>query len=177
MSIASPKAVIKYLFASILVGTALGVSGAFVAQGFRSGIIFVSDFLKRIYQGDPNFFFYLFTLSIALLFVHFSKVFIKDKPFQSVADSIYLAHKSNNETDVRVGIVSTLAAFFSASGGASIGQYGPLVHFGTTLGAWLKQKMPFNFTPDLYIGAGVAASISSGFGAPLAGLILSLIHI
>ena len=173
MSIASPKAVIRYLFASILVGTALGVSGAFAAQGFRSGIIFVSDFLKRIYQGDPNFFFYLFTLSIALLFVHFSKVFIKDKPFQSVADSIYLAHKSSNETDVRVGIVSTLAAFFSASGGASIGQYGPLVHFGTTLGAWLKQKMPFNFTPDLYIGAGVAASISSGFGAPLAGLIFA----
>ena len=173
MSIASPKAVIKYLFASILVGTALGVSGAFAAQGFRSGIIFVSDFLKRIYQGEPNFFFYLFTLSIALLFVHYSKVFIKGKPFQSVADSIYLAHKSNNETDVRVGIVSTLAAFFSASGGASIGQYGPLVHFGTTLGAWLKQKMPFNFTPDLYIGAGVAASISSGFGAPLAGLIFA----
>ena len=173
MSIASPKAVIKYLFASILVGTALGVSGAFAAQGFRSGIIFVSDFLKQIYQGEPNFFFYLFTLSIALLFVHYSKVFIKGKPFQSVADSIYLAHKSNNETDVRVGIVSTLAAFFSASGGASIGQYGPLVHFGTTLGAWLKQKMPFNFTPDLYIGAGVAASISSGFGAPLAGLIFA----
>ena len=173
MSIASPKAVIKYLFASILVGTALGVSGAFAAQGFRSGIIFVSDFLKRIYQGEPNFFFYLFTLSIALLFVHYSKVFIKGKPFQSVADSIYLAHKSNNETDVRVGIVSTLAAFFSASGGASIGQYGPLVHFGTTLGAWLKQKMPFNFTPDLFIGAGVAASISSGFGAPLAGLIFA----
>ena len=173
MSIASPKAVIKYLFASILVGTALGVSGAFAAQGFRSGIIFVSDFLKRIYLSEPNFFFYLFTLSIALLFVHYSKVFIKGKPFQSVADSIYLAHKSNNETDVRVGIVSTLAAFFSASGGASIGQYGPLVHFGTTIGAWLKQKMPFNFTPDLYIGAGVAASISSGFGAPLAGLIFA----
>ena len=173
MSIASPKAVIKYLFASILVGTALGVSGAFAAQGFRSGIIFVSDFLKRIYQGEPNFFFYLFTLSIALLFVHYAKVFIKGKPIQSVADSIYLAHKSNNETDVRVGIVSTLAAFFSASGGASIGQYGPLVHFGTTIGAWLKQKMPFNFTPDLYIGAGVAASISSGFGAPLAGLIFA----
>ena len=63
--------------------------------------------------------------------------------------------------------------FFSASGGASIGQYGPLVHFGTTLGAWLKKTVPFNFTPDLYIGAGVAASISSGFGAPLAGLIFA----
>ena len=27
---------------------------------------------------------------------------------------------------------STLAAFISAGGGASVGQYGPLVHFGLT---------------------------------------------
>ena len=47
------------------------------------------------------------------------------------------------------------------------------MHFGTTIGAWLKQKIPLNFTPDLYIGAGVAASISSGFGAPLVGLIFA----
>ncbi len=173
MTIANPQAVVRYLFASILVGSVLGVSGAFAAQGFRSGIKFISEFLERNYPGEPNFFFYLVTLSLALLFVHYLKLLIKGKSFQSVSDSIYLAHKANNETDVRIGIVSTLAAFFSASGGASIGQYGPLVHFGTTLGAWLKQKMPFNFTPDLYIGAGVAASISSGFGAPLAGLIFA----
>ena len=37
----------------------------------------------------------------------------------------------------------------------------------------MKRTVPFNFTPDLYIGAGVAASISSGFGAPLAGLIFA----
>ena len=37
----------------------------------------------------------------------------------------------------------------------------------------MKKKIPFDFTPDLYIGAGVAASISSGFGAPLAGLIFA----
>ncbi|GIR83786.1 MAG: hypothetical protein CM15mP85_04100 [Rhodobacterales bacterium] len=84
--------------------------------------------------------FYLITLSIALFFVHYSKIFIKGQAFQSVSDSIYLAHKFNNETDVKVGMVSTIAAFFSASGGASIGQYGPLVHFGTTIGAWLKKK-------------------------------------
>ena len=61
-----------------------------------------------------------------------------------------MAHKSKNDTDLKVGFISTIAAFFSASGGASIGQYGPLVHFGTTLGAWLKKTIPFNFTPDLY---------------------------
>ena len=166
-------AVLKYLFASILVGVILGIGGAFAAQGFRSGIVIISDYAERLFVQDPNIFFYLITLSVALLLVHYSRVLINGQAFQSVADSIYLAHKPNNETDLKVGFISTLAAFFSASGGASIGQYGPLVHFGTTLGAWLKRTVPFNFTPDLYIGAGVAASISSGFGAPLAGLIFA----
>ena len=165
--------VIKYLIASILVGVILGIGGAFAAQGFRLGIVLVSDYSERLFAQDPNIFFYLITLSLALVLVHYSRILINGKPFQSVSDSIYLAHKANNETDLKVGFISTFAAFFSASGGASIGQYGPLVHFGTTLGAWLKKTVPFNFTPDLYIGAGVAASISSGFGAPLAGLIFA----
>jgi CIC family chloride channel protein len=165
--------VIKYLIASILVGVILGIGGAFAAQGFRLGIVLVSDYSERLFARDPNIFFYLITLSMALVLVHYSRILINGKPFQSVSDSIYLAHKANNETDLKVGFISTFAAFFSASGGASIGQYGPLVHFGTTLGAWLKKTVPFNFTPDLYIGAGVAASISSGFGAPLAGLIFA----
>ena len=173
MRLENPVAVIKYLFASIIVGLILGIGGAFAAQGFRSGIVLISDYAEKIFAQDPNFFFYLITLSAALVLVHYSRTLVKNKPFQSVADSIYLAHKSNNETDLKVGFISTIAAFFSASGGASIGQYGPLVHFGTTLGAWLKKTIPFNFTPDLYIGAGVAASISSGFGAPLAGLIFA----
>jgi CIC family chloride channel protein len=167
------KAVFEYLLASIFVGVILGVCGAFAAQGFRTGIVFISNHLGSFFSDDPNFFFYFATLTLALVFVHYARVIINGRPFESVADSIYLAHKANNETDVKVGFVSTIAAFFSASGGASIGQYGPLVHFGTTIGAWLKQKIPLNFTPDLYIGAGVAASISSGFGAPLAGLIFA----
>ena len=173
MNVIKIKAVFDYLLASIFVGVILGVCGAFAAQGFRTGIVFISNHLGSFFSDDPNFFFYFATLTLALVFVHYARVIINGRPFESVADSIYLAHKANNETDVRVGFVSTIAAFFSASGGASIGQYGPLVHFGTTIGAWLKQKIPLNFTPDLYIGAGVAASISSGFGAPLAGLIFA----
>ena len=173
MRLDNSVAVIKYLLASIFVGVILGVGGAFAAQGFRSGIVIISNYAEKLFGQDPNFLFYLITLSVALTLVHYSRILVNGQPFQSVSDSIYLAHKSNNETDLKVGFISTLAAFFSASGGASIGQYGPLVHFGTTLGAWLKKTIPFNFTPDLYIGAGVAASISSGFGAPLAGLIFA----
>ena len=129
MRLENSVAVIKYLIASILVGVILGIGGAFAAQGFRSGIVIISNYAEKLFAQDPNFFFYLITLSAALVLVHYSRILVNGKPFQSVADSIYLAHKSNNETDLKIGFISTIAAFFSASGGASIGQYGPLVHF------------------------------------------------
>ena len=66
-------AVLKYLFASILVGVILGIGGAFAAQGFRSGIVIISDYAERLFVQDPNVFFYLITLSVALLLVHYSR--------------------------------------------------------------------------------------------------------
>ena len=73
-----------------------------------------------------------------------------------------------------MGFNSTLAAFFSISGGASVGIYGPLVHFGGTLAAYLRRR-PFieNIPHDIIIGAGVAAAISAGFGSPIAGIIFA----
>ena len=124
MRLENSVSVIKYLVASILVGIILGIGGAFAAQGFRSGIVIISNYAEKIFAQDPNFFFYLITLSAALVLVHYSRILVNGKPFQSVADSIGF-YKSNNETDLKVGFISTIAAFFSASGGASIGQYGP----------------------------------------------------
>ena len=64
--------------------------------------------------------------------------------------------------------------FFSISGGASVGLYGPLVHFGATCAAFIRRRkfMP-NIPHDIIIGAGVAAAISSVFSAPIAGIIFS----
>ena len=61
----------------------------------------------------------------------------------------------------------------SISGGASVGIYGPLVHFGATISSFLRrlQFMP-KIQHDIIIGSGVAAAISAGFGAPIAGIML-----
>ena len=40
--------VLKYLIASILVGVILGVGGAFAAQGFRSGIVIISEYAEKV---------------------------------------------------------------------------------------------------------------------------------
>ena len=89
------------------------------------------------------------------------------------ADSIYALHQQKVGVDVRVGIGSTLAAFISASGGASVGQYGPLVHFGATLATVLSRIRGLQISKDVLLACGVAAAISAGFNAPIAGIIFA----
>jgi len=89
------------------------------------------------------------------------------------ADAIFAAQQRKEPLNIKLGIGSTLAAFTSAAGGGSVGQYGPLVHFGATLGVALRRIVPCRLTPDIYLGCGVAAAISAGFNAPLAGIIFA----
>ena len=90
------------------------------------------------------------------------------------ADTIYAAHQKSGTLDTERGFLSTVASFVSISGGASVGIYGPLVHFGGTLGAFLRRRSFMPAIPhDIIIGSGVAAAISAGFGAPLAGIIFA----
>ena len=90
------------------------------------------------------------------------------------ADTIFAAHNREGKLDLKGGFGSTLASFISISGGASVGIYGPLVHFGATVSAYIRR---LSFIPkiphDIIIGCGVAAAISAGFGAPLAGIIFA----
>ena len=164
---------VKFTLTSIIIGSILGLVGASAAHYFRVGIVLISDGFSQIISSSYGFFYYVFTLTVAALIVYQVKKLNTGKPFQGIADSIFYAHRPDNEADIKSGILSTLAAFISAGGGASVGQYGPLVHFGSTIGSWLKEKLPFQLSLDLYIGGGVAAAISSGFGAPLAGMVFA----
>ena len=90
------------------------------------------------------------------------------------ADTIYAAHHRSGALNLKGGFGSTLAAFISISGGASVGVYGPLVHFGATVSVFIRRlKFMPKIPHDIIIGCGVAAAISAGFGAPLAGLIFA----
>ena len=100
--------------------------------------------------------------------------FLKLPRWFGPADTIFAAHNRAGTLDLKGGFGSTLASFISISGGASVGIYGPLVHFGGTISAFIRK---FSFVPkiphDIIIGSGVAAAISAGFGAPLAGIIFA----
>ena len=89
------------------------------------------------------------------------------------ADTIYAAHQKGGTLDIKAGFLSTIACFF-ISGGASVGLYGPLVHFGATCAAFIRRRkfMP-NIPHDIIIGAGVHGSNIVIFSAPIAGIVFS----
>ena len=89
------------------------------------------------------------------------------------ADSIYAVQQNREPLDIRLGMGSTLAAFIAASGGGSVGQYGPLVHFGATMTEVLLKYIRIKIDRRVFIACGVAGAISAGFNAPIAGVLFA----
>ena len=163
----------------VTLGVGFGFTMALVSNAFVQGVKFLTstyennEFLSFTLLNQHYSLMPLFVIILAaFLIIYVRKVFGLDR-FYGPADSIYAAHRADNELDVRRGWGSTLSAFISASGGASVGQYGPLVHFGATMGSYLKQISKSNIPTDIFLGCGVAAAISAGFNAPIAGILFA----
>ena len=164
---------LKLVLVSILVGILLGIFGATAAHYFRAGIHFIEQFVSNRFDNANRFVLFFCSLSTAAFIISLIKAKLSVIRWHGPADTIFAAHRVDNELDIKSGIASTLAAFFSAAGGASVGQYGPLVHFGATLGSWLKAILKLRISTDIVLGGGVAAAISAGFSAPLTGIIFA----
>ncbi len=169
------KLVVLVLFFGIFIGTAV----AFATNIFVLSIIYLTSlrqgsiFPQITLFGDTYSIAPIVTLLIAAITINLIKKYFSIKRFHGPADSIYGAHRTDNEIDIKTGYLSTLAALISAGGGASVGQYGPLVHFGSTLGTSMRLLSKNALSTDIFIGCGAAAAISAGFNAPLAGLIFA----
>ena len=151
------------LFANIFVSTVALISS------YRQGI----DVFTINIQGTSLNYLPTITLIIAASLIVLLKKSFKVTRWNGPADAIYAAHRTDNELDTKVGYLSTLVALISTSGGASVGQYGPLVHLGATIGTSLKALTKDLLSTDVFLGCGVAGAISAGFGAPLAGIIFA----
>ena len=162
-----------------LVGGLIGAVLAVVSNLFVSGVQYFSDqreasefFLVAIgdYSVSLSPLAFLWTAALVVVFIRTTLGVVK---WAGPADAMYAAHQINEPLDIKRGFASTLAAFTSASGGASVGQYGPLVHFGATMGVWVKRFLTSRLSHDVYLGCGVAAAISAGFNAPIAGVVFA----
>ena len=167
------------LLVGVLIGLLFGlvmslVSNLFVmtvkaATGFREGYI-----AELLTIGDSRLTLApLVCLIVTAVIVVWIRTSLGIGRWHGPADSIYAAHRTDNELDIRAGFGSTLAALISAGGGASVGQYGPLVHFGATMGSALRQISGRFLTTDVFIGCGVAGAIAAGFNAPIAGVVFA----
>lgn len=173
---------IRESLALLIIAAIVGSIVSFVAQLFIISAKNIYDFLFY----NENF---IVTIDIGNLSLNFVPLLIcvpssllvgllmyklKLQRWFGPADTIYAAHHHAGILDLKGGFGSTLASFISISGGASVGIYGPLVHFGATVSSFIRrQKFIPKIPHDIIIGSGVAAAISAGFGAPLAGIIFA----
>jgi CIC family chloride channel protein len=147
-------------------------SGKKVFEFLRSDVPY--DFLNFVLFDQQYNFVPLIIGILAALLIGLLIKYQKIDRFHGPADTIYAAHQIDGQLDVRKGFLSTLTSLISIGGGASVGIYGPLVHFGGTFAAFMRrQKFIPKIPHDIIIGSGVAAAISAAFGAPLAGILFA----
>ena len=173
--------ILKSNLALVVTALIVGLIVSLVAQFFSLiakkvfDLIQSNNFFSLLFLDNYELnFFPLIACLIAGILIGVIIKFFKIERWQGPADTIYAVHQKAGLLDVKKGFLSTIAAFFSISGGASVGIYGPLVHFGGTLAAFLR-RITFipNIPHNVIIGAGVAAAISAGFGSPIAGIIFA----
>ena len=170
----------RFVLATLVTGSGIGVSVSLVASLFVAGLHFLTDHRQSMSEDFSILQFaggslvpMLWLVGAAFLLWGVRRLF-EIRRWHGPADSIFGAHRLDNEIDFKAGIGSTLAAFIAMSGGASVGQYGPLVHFGATIGSYIRQVFGNKMIGiDVFIGCGVAAAIAAGFHAPIAGIVFA----
>lgn len=167
------------LAAGMLVGLGFGLVMSLVSNGFVAGVVWLTSLretqlaawlgLEPVLAAMMPL---ICLLVAAFLILQVRRLFGITR-WHGPADSIFAAHRTDNELDIRSGFGSTIAALISAGGGASVGQYGPLVHFGATMGSAFRALTGGMLTTDVFIGCGVAGAIAAGFNAPIAGVVFA----
>ena len=169
-------------FTLLTIAAAVGTIVSFVAQLFMISakniyqfLFYNDDFILTLDIGSVSL--NMIPLLICVpcsIIVGLLMYYLKLPRWFGPADTIYAAHHRAGTLDLKGGFGSTLASFISISGGASVGIYGPLVHFGATVSSMIRRQSFIPKIPhDIIIGSGVAAAISAGFGAPIAGIIFA----
>ena len=160
----------------IILAVLIGIIVSFAVQGFITFVSFFQSYLR----GDNHIFLGLSKplliisgpiiagIIVAIIF----KLANLDR-WHGPAESILAAHVPSKRPNTEAGLLSTLASAVSLAGGASVGQYGPLVHFGGVLGDYFSKLLKDQTSPHILLACGAAAAISSGFGAPIAGLVFA----
>mgnify|MGYP001355793301 CR=1 FL=1 len=121
----------------VILAVLIGVIVSFAVQGFISFVTLVESFLRgdqHILLGLPKEVLIFSGPVIAGTIVAIIYKLANLDRWHGPAESILAAHVPSKRPNTEAGLLSTLASAVSIAGGASVGQYGPLVHFGGVIG-------------------------------------------
>ena len=167
---------LRALLQVLAVGLLIGVLGGLAANFFVLGVGLADSFIFNGVERRPwlnNLFLTWLVLISAATLIYSFKRFFSIERWHGPADTILFVHRPRMDFKIREGFLSTLAAFISASAGASVGQYGPVLHFGASVGAYVRRLFSSGIGPEVFVACGVAAAISAGFGAPIAAIVFA----
>jgi chloride channel protein, CIC family len=175
-----PLPVLRFL-GLVLLGAAVGGVAALFAAGFVRGVLWLNELLlisprSRMMFALPELL-VLTTIAVpavgGLIVGYLHRTIPEQRP-HTPADAIAAVQTRRGRLPARAGGITALSALISLGTGASVGQYGPLVHLGATLGSLGARLMRLGRSDDnITIACGVAAAIATAFNAPLAGIVFA----
>ncbi|CAD5249801.1 MULTISPECIES: chloride channel protein [Halomonadaceae] len=175
-----PLAVLRFL-GLVLLGSVVGGVAALVAVGFVNAVVWLNDLLLISPRGQmmaaDTSLVILATLLVptlgGLLVGQLHRGLPGGRP-HTPADAIAAVQTRRGRLPAQAGALSALSGLVSLGAGASVGQYGPLVHLGATLGSLITRLLRLGRSEDnITIACGVAAAIAAAFNAPLAGIVFA----
>lgn len=158
-------------FIAIVIASVVGALVGLAAVGFFGIVAASAQFWKPPERVDLSFADWQYSpvvglclLVAALLAGQILRLLDKGRP-HGPADLIYAA-QHDKPVDFKAGFLSSFLALVNLSGGASVGIFGPLVHFGGCLSGWL-QRFSTRLSRDVVLGCGAGAAIAAVFSAPI----------
>jgi len=154
----------------VLLGVAVGLLVALLAASFVIAVLWLNDWLL-ISPRSRMMFAYQGWIAVATvvvpalggLLVGSIHHFIVERRPHGPPDVIAAVQTRRGRLPLRPGLLSALSSLVSLGSGASVGQYGPLVHIGATVGSLSARLLRAGRTDDnIAIACGVAAAITTG---------------
>ncbi|MGK7296621.1 MAG: chloride channel protein [Candidatus Wenzhouxiangella sp. M2_3B_020] len=175
-----PKIHWKTVLTTLLLPIVAGTAAALVAQGFVAAVVALNDLLLvsptvRV-DAAPD---WLLVMTVAVpalggLAVGLLRWAAGDHNLHGPAELIETVQTRRGHLPRRAGAASASSGLLSLGSGAAVGEYGPLVHMGGSLGSALARIFRADITTiNIAIACGVAAAISTVFNAPMAGILFA----
>ncbi len=165
----------------VALGVLTGLAAALLANAFVAAIGWLNEWLlispRARMMASEGIWLPLATIAVPTLgglLVGYLHRWIREQRPHGPAEVIAAVQTRQDDLPARPALISGVSSLVSLGSGASVGQYGPLVHMGGSLGALLARLLRSDVTVgNIAVACGVASAIATAFNAPIAGILFA----